>query len=611
MSKRPKKNASNSSETTLRPLPKKAIQTNWDLKKLYYRSEKDPQIEQDVRKAEQAYHAFAKKYRDTNFTSSTKKLLPALHDLEKLAGLEASGKPGQYFYFRHALDAKDTTAEKFATQIGNRLRKASNEILFFEIELGRISKKQQKEFLTDDTLARYHYYLERLFLEAQHDLSEPEERIMRLKSGPAYGMWVTATDKIVSNRHVTYKKEDIPLNEALERLDQLPPKEKPVLWERIMREMERIGEFAENEFTAILNDAKVDDELRGYKKPYSESVLGNEDNIDSVEALLAAVRGKGYALSRKFYKLKAAHHGLAAIPYARKYDSIGATRTIPFTEAVGICRGVFYDLKEDYGRIFDEMLQSGKIDAFPKKGKRGGAFMAASVNLPTQVFLNHTDTFKSLETLAHEMGHAIHSERSKSQPTLYQDHSITTAETASTLFENLVFDAVYKEASEAEQAVLLHDRITRDIATIERQIAFFDTELALHDFVRTHGAITNTELRDIMCTYLRKYLGPGVDVRDEDGYSYVYVSHFRYGFYVYTYSFGILMSTIMADRYKEDPSYIKEIDRFLCAGRSDSVEQIFKMIDIDTDKEETFTDALKSQEADIKRFEKLTRSTGK
>lgn len=610
MSKKPKKNASNSKATAL-PRTLRKIKTKWDLKTLYYKNENDPQIEKDIQKAERVYIKFAKRYRDLSFTKNDTVLLTALRDFEKLAGMPEVGKPGRYFSLRYVLNAKDDVAEKRSQLISNRLKKASNHILFFEIELGKLSQKKQKMLLADPQFTDFHYYLERVFLEAKHTLTEDEEKILRLKSDTSYGMWVAATDKIISNRTVKWKGEELAFNEALESLDQLTSKEKPKLWRTLMDEMQNIGEIAENEFTAVLNDAQIDDELRGYTKPYSATALAYEDTEKSIEALVDAVSTKGFALSRSFYKAKAKYHSKDSIHYAQKYDSIGATKHIPFNQAMEICRGVFYDVHSAYGEIFDAMLTNGQIDVYPQNGKRGGAFMSGAINLPTHVFLNHTDTFKSLETLAHEMGHAIHTERSKSQPVFYQDHSITTAETASTLFENLVFDAVYREATDHDKKVLLHDRITRDIATIQRQIACFNAELEMHQFVREQGAISSIELRDIMTKYLRAYLGKGVEVNNNDGYSYVYWSHLRYGFYVYTYAFGLLMSTIMADHYKEDPGYIQEIDRFLKAGKSDTVANIFASIGIDVTKPETFTRALKNQEADIAAFKKLTTKTSK
>lgn len=609
MSKKPK-NAKKSFSYTLAPdLPKlNGVKTKWELDRLYYKSEKDPQIEKDLTKTETAYLSFAKKWRKRDFTKTASTLLASLSEYEALSAMPESSKAGRYFSLRTALNANDTAAEKQLALLSERMRKLGDEILFFTLTIGKIPKKDQQRFLKDETLAPYHYYLKRVWLGASHDLSEAEEKIINLKGRQSYGMWVDMVEKIISNRTVKFKGKDVPINEGLELLDLLKPAGKKKLWNLIMDEMEQISEVSEHEFNAIISDVRNEEELRGYKKPYSSTALAYEDTEKSIENLVDAVSTEGFRLSKKFYKLKAEYHGVKKLHYTRKYDSIGPDIEIPFSQAVDICRDVFYGVKNEYGAIFDSMLNNGQIDAFPKPGKRGGAFMSSTINHPTHVFLNHLSNFKSLETLAHEMGHAIHSERSKQQRPFYQGHSITTAETASTLFENLLFDAVYDQASEKDKPILMHDRIARDIATIERQIACFNAELEIHNTIKAQGAMTKIELRDTMYKHLGAYLGPAIELNKKDGYSYVYWSHLRYGFYVYTYTFGILMSTIMANNYKADRSYIKEIDRFLTAGQSDDVAGIMRSIGIDTSKEDTFLRALKNQEQDINAFAKMVRT---
>ncbi|MEX0918175.1 MAG: M3 family metallopeptidase [Candidatus Paceibacterota bacterium] len=598
--------------TPTQTLPKLAtIKTEWDLKRLYYKNEKDPKIEADLKTAEKAYTAFAKKWSSVDFTKDATTLKRALTEYEKLSGMPAISRPGRYFSFRSALNARDTVAQKQLTLISKRLRKAGEQTLFFVLTLGKLPKQKQQKFLADPKLAHFRYYLERVFRGAKHHLTEAEEKIISLKGSQAYGRWVDMVDQLIANRAVQWKGTEIHIPHALAMLDELKAPKRKQLWAKIITEMKQLGEVAEHEFNAIITDVRTEDELRKYEKPYSGTALGYEDTEESIERLVEAVSTKGFTQSARFYKIKARYHGTKQLHYTEKYEPIGTAPTIEFPQAVEICRDVFYGVQPRYGELFDTMLTGGQIDVFPKKGKRGGAFMSAETGHPTHVFLNHTSTFSSLETLAHEMGHAIHAERSAQNTPFYDGHSITTAETASTLFENLMFDAVYAQASTKQQMTLLHDRITRDISTIERQIAFFNCELEIHNTIHATGGMTNDELATCMQKHLRSYLGPAVSVTKDDGYSYVYVPHLRFGFYVYTYAFGLLMSTLMADRYKEDNGYAAEIDRFLSLGESDTVANIFKAIDIDTTRKETFLDALENQKADIDTFEKLTKQLKK
>lgn len=576
----------------------------WDLKGLYYKSGKDPQIEADLKLTEKTYENFAKKWSNSDFTN-LKLVKNALTEYENLVSMPEASRPSRYYSFRSCLNVNDTEADRALALISTRLRKASDKILFFTLNLGKLPTATQKVLLADNDLTHFRYFLERIFIGARHDLSEPEERIIRLKARQSSGMWHEAIDKILSNRKIKFKGKEFHLPEAIETLDLLSIKDRKKLWDLITVELKNISEMAEHEMNAIITDARGEDELRGFEKPYSATALSYEHDEKSIENLVKAVSTEGFKLSQKFYKLKAKYHGVKSLHYTEKYRPIGKDLSISFEEAMETCRDVFYGLKPEYGQIFDRMLKAGQIDVFPGKGKRGGAFMSEQTGHPTHVFLNHVANFKSLETLAHEMGHAIHAERSKTQTSLYQGFSTVTAETASTLFENLVFDAIYDQVSEMDKINLLHDRIARNISTIQRQIAFFNTELEMHTSIHEKGSMSGEELARCMQKHLKSYLGSAVDVSADDGYSYVYVGHLRYGFYVYSYSFGILMSTLMSQKYKEDKTYIEKIDKFLSSGSSGTVVDIFKSIDIDTTKENTFTEALKTHEADILQFEKF------
>ena len=458
MSKKISSKTTNFKYHTTSKLPKlKKIQTKWNLTGHYYKSENDPQIEKDAARYEKAVLSFSKKYSNSNFTASALKLLKALQDSEQISAMPEAMKILFYFDYRTITNINDTIANKKLNQYSERFRKLSNETVFFSLAIGNIPKTKQKEYLNDGTLKKYHYDLKCSFEEAEHNLTEAEEKILSLRSNTSRGMWADATEKILSNRTVTYLGNTYAIPEALEVVNNLSWKQKQILWDKILDEMLQISEFAEHELTAVMSHDKVTDELRKYNKPYSSTVLSYENDEKSVEALVEAITDKGFKLSHSFYKLKAKIHGKKTIPYVNKYDPIGSLPRPDFETSVTICRDTFYSLDRNYGKIFDHMLENGHIDVYPKTGKRGGAFMRGTTNLPTYVMLNHVDNFKSLSTMAHEIGHAIHSELSKTQPVLYQDFSITTAETASTLFEQFVSDKIYEQLNDKQKIVFLQN----------------------------------------------------------------------------------------------------------------------------------------------------------
>jgi len=579
--------------------------TEWNLNVLYT-GDNDPQIERDVIAYEKAVVAFEKKYRahTADMLSNPKVLKVALVNLERLAEMPQGSRAGYYFSLRRELNAKDDEAEKRLNVLSDRFTKLGNKLVFFDLTLGKIDQKKQVVLLSDTSLSKYRYHLNELFADAKYHLTEPEEKILSLKSNTSYGLWVSGTEKILNRKTVTMKGKVMPIAEAFERVSELAKNDRNLLWSKAMDVCKSMGEVAENEITAIVLDKKVNDELRGFKKPYSATVRSNENTDASVEALVEAVKSN-YSVAHRFYKLKAKMLKENSLSYADRNASVGKEPEISFNQSTETLQSVFRSVNPEYEHILNTMVKNRQIDAFPKKGKTGGAFCASLTNLPTYVLLNFTPKMRSVMTYAHEMGHAIHAERSKIQPVLYQGHSIAVAETASTLFENLMFDHTLEALSKKERIVALHNRIQDDISTIVRQTAFFEFEREMHETIRKNGAMNHIELATLMQKHLKAYLGPAVRVTLDDGYTFVYVSHFRRFFYVYTYVYGLLISGVIAEQFKANNNYRKEIEGFLTAGNSKSPDDIFKDMGIDVTNPKLFEAGLKKLSTRIDELEKL------
>ena len=601
------KEKKNLSKTHMAKSKKIAMRTEWNLA-LFYSSLKDPQIEKDMRRIEKAYEIFEKKYRNTTrYLHNDTALKNVLDDYEALYRETDGARPIMYVAYRKELQADDHESEARMRVFENRLIKASNRIQFFELVLGSIPKNKQKEFLASKKLTPYHRYLESVFEAAKYMLSEKEEAILSLKSTTSRSMWISGVEASTSARMVQYKKEPIPVNKALNMVSALrTQKERTTLWGGVLDTLEQTSDFAESEINALFTDKKINDELRGFKEPYDATVFGYENNPKTVEDLVSVVT-KGFPVSHRFFSIKKKLLGLQTMHYEDRNVSIGKIKKkFSFTDSVHIVREAYASLHPAYADILDTYLTRGQIDVYPKKGKSGGAFCSSSYANPTMVLLNHVDEPRSLMTIAHEMGHAIHAERAKTQPPLYQGHSTSVAETASTFFEGVLFDYLLREMSPKEKLVLLHDRIQDDIATIQRQIAFFNFELALHRKIRKEGWVPKKDIMHMLNTEMEAYLGRAVTMKERDGLFFVAVGHFRNPFYVYSYAYGQLISKALLREVRKDASYIEKIDQFLSAGNSKKPEQIFADIGI-TVGPKLFADGLLALSEDIDEFERLSR----
>ncbi|MCX6716613.1 MAG: M3 family oligoendopeptidase [Candidatus Taylorbacteria bacterium] len=588
------------------------FKTDWDLSQLY-KSEKDPQIEKDMLDMEKAFDSFALKYKDrTDYQEKADTLFEAISNYESIFKDRALSRPYLYFYYRKDINSKDSEAERRLNLLTERYAKNDNKVLFFNLKISKIKEEKREEFLRSEKLAPYRYFLKCAFDSGKHMLSELEEKILSLKSNPSYSLWIQGLEKQESKLTVEWKKKILPISEAIGIAPDLSMKERHALYDKVMEKLKTISDFAESEINAVIINKKIDDELRGFTKPYSATILGYQNKEKTVLDLVNIVT-KNFRISQKFYKLKAKILKLPSLLYIDRSAPIGKTKKeIPFEEAVKIVRNAFEKVNPIYSETLDSFLQNGQIDVYPKAGKQGGAYCSSSPNSPTFVLLNHTPKFRSVMTLAHEMGHAIHAKlSSENQPTLYKDHTISTAEVASTLFENLVFDEVFSLLTPEEQIVALHNKISDDMATIFRQIACFNFEVDLHTNIRLKGSLQKEEMSKLMNKHMSSYLGPVVKMRESDGYFFVTWSHIRRFFYVYSYAFGGLVSRALYASYKKDKTFEKSIRTFLSAGGSKSPEEIFLDAGIDVTKPEFFELGLRSIEEDIIRLEKMTKKSKK
>lgn len=580
------------------------LKTEWDLKKHFYKSLKDPALIRDIEKGERAIDTFAKKYsKDKRWLKDEKALSKALSEYEALI-IKNSAAPILYANYRKELNSRDKEAEAFLNQLDLRYTKSGNKILFFGLELAKVPAGVQKKFLKAQALKEFNYWLTKLFETAKHDLSEVEEKTLSLLGDVSFGRWIQLVENILNTRTVVFEGKTIPLNEAMEKIKTLPKTQRRTLHRAVMQKLKDISEVAEGELNAIITRKKITDELRKFEAPYDATILGYENDRKSVLALVETIT-KHFYIPQRFYKIKAKLLKEKTLTYADRGVGVGKIKKkIPFVEAVKIVRETFVKIHPRYAEIFDRLLQNGQVDVYPKAGKSGGAYCSHTVTTPTFVLLNHIDDAHALLTLAHEMGHAIHSERSRKLRPMYQGYSIVTAETASTFFERAAFNALVAKLSEKERVIALHDRLQDDIATVFRQIAVFNFEVDLHTEVRKRGLLPKEEIAALMNKHMSSYLGPAVKLVPEDGYFFVAWSHIRRFFYVYSYAYGLLVSRALWEKIGENPKFVEKVDEFLCAGGSASPEDIFGKLGLNLYKQDVFLAGLRSLERDLKSLEK-------
>lgn len=554
--------------------------TSWDLSKLFL-SLDDPQINSLQEQNKKTISQFVTNWKDrTDYLSDPRVLSQALAEYEKFDRQFGTYDRIGYFYsLSQSLDSSDATLKAAIGKLHDLVVKAHNDLEFFFHRISKIDPQKHQTFLTHPDLSQYKHFLFKLFEESKHVLSEPEEKILTLTSKSSFSSWVKMTDEFID--------ASIEKGKTLEQwLSQIQHKEQKVRDEAnkaINKILKTHVKVAEHEINAILHTKKVSDELRQFSRPDQSRHLS--DDVDSivVDTLIKSV-SDNFSVSHEWYQLRASLMGRKTINYQDRLASLDAQdQKFQFQKASELVSKVFHDLDTQFGNIFDQYLQSGQIDVFPKLNKSGGAFCAhLGLDHPTYILLNHTDTLRDCLTLAHEAGHGINNELMKEKCNSYDFGTpVSTAEVASTFCEDFVLDKLATNATPRQALDILIHKIDDDISSIFRQVALYRFEQELHSSFREQGFLSHQTIGELFIKHMSAYTGPAVKYQEGHQNWWVYWSHIRSFFYVYSYASGLLISKSLQTSVRADKKFIFKVKEFLSAGTSDSPKNIFARLGVD------------------------------
>ncbi len=585
----------------------------WDLNSLY-NSLKDPKILKDLTEMQHAVEVFKASWKE-KFTISNLNNLTlieirnALVDYENFCAKFAPSKASVFASLYLETHQNDDDAKKLSKQVEEITLKVINELVFFTLGLAKLPVELQKQILETEEFEKWHHLLEKFFEEGKHTLSEAEERLLQLKSPTSSSNWIQLTEELLNKEKVetileSGKKEVVTLNTLLSLINSQNKEVRLEASKHINSIFEKFADVAVAEINSILQDKKIDDELRHYDRPDFVKFLEDDMEASVVDSLIKTVTDN-FDIAHKYYEKKAKLMQLEKLDYYEKNVPIGNIdeKEFDFATSCEIVKTTFSNLDPEFANIFQSFLDEKRIDVYPKVGKGGGAFCTyPSPNLPIWVMLNHTNKFQDVTTIAHEMGHAING---KFMQDNYKDNilnyggSLATAEVSSTFFEDFVVEELEKRMGDESLNCLpdkegCHEvtgrlnnqlsfkmfRLNDDVSTIFRQVACYNFEKELHAEFRARNYLGKDEIGEIFKRNMKAYLGNAVDL---DGYEnwWVYWSHIRRFFYVYSYASGLLISKILQNKVRTNKQNINLIKIFLASGSDKSPRQIFEELGID------------------------------
>ena len=561
----------------------------WNLAPLFANDD-DPRMKKARKIVEQKSYAFINAWKDrTDYLRNPvilRKALDAYEEWKRYYGTE--GDEGYYFWLRTSQDQNNPSLKAKFNLIEQFSRKIQNDIQFFPLRIAKVSERVQQMFVRHPALEKYRHYLERLFAESKYLLSEPEERIINLKSSTAYANWVKMTSSFLAKEERMVISESGRMNkksfsEVASLMNSRQKKVRDSAAAAFNDVLKKHVDVAEAEINSVLANKQVDDELRGLPRPDSARHISDDIETDIVDTLIETVAGR-FDISRRYYALKARLLGVRKLAYHERNVEYGTISSrFGYQNSLKLIRKVFGNLDQTFAEILDRFIQNGQFDVYPRKGKAGGAFCAHNlITQPTYILLNHTNRLNDVLTLAHELGHAMNNELIKEkQHSLYFGTPISTAEVASTFMEDFVLQEIRKNADDDMRLSIMMMRMNDEVSTIFRQVACYQFERELHEQFRRKGYLSKHDIGLLFQQHMRSYMGKSVEQSPGSENWWVYWGHIRSFFYVYSYASGLLISKSLQNSVKQDPSFIGKVKEFLAAGLSESPRNIFRRLGID------------------------------
>lgn len=283
-------------------------------------------------------------------------------------------------------------------------------------------------------------------------------------------------------------------------------------------------------------------------------------------------------------------------------------KEIPFEEAKEIVKEGLAILGEDYVELLEQGFSQRWIDIYENKGKRGGAYSWGAYGTHPYVLLNYQGNLNHVFTLAHEMGHALHSYYSDhAQPYTYAGYFIFVAEVASTCNEALLIHHMLKNAQDdKEKAYLLNYFLDQFKGTVYRQAMFAEFEMLAHEKAEKGEGITAQLLEDIYYELNKKYFGDGMVSDPEIAMEWARIPHFYTPFYVYQYATGFSAAIAISNKIiNGEPGIVEAYKKFLSGGSSMDCIDLLKICGVDMTSTEPVENALQVFEERLAEFKEI------
>lgn len=427
---------------------------------------------------------------------------------------------------------------------------------------------------------------------AKHTLTENEENILTEKTATGESVLVglrelLETEFVYTLKLPGKKPQEFKTRGEIAKFFHNPnPKARQAAYEAVFEKYkENLDKFFII-YQAVVKNWGNTSKLRAYKSPIAMRNHRNHITDKPIEVLLD-VCSKNRKIFQNYFLFKAKELKMRQITRFDLYAPIVKPQNhvahMPFSDAVKLVLETFEEFSPQFAKHAKRIINSMHIDSHPRPFKRGGAFCATvSPSIAPYILLNYAGSPRDISTLAHELGHGVHSLYASEHSISSQHANLPLAETASTLGEMILFEKLLKRCkSRREKKALLSEKLADTYATVIRQNYFVKFEIEAHKAI-SYG-VTAEALSNIYLKNLKEQFGASVKIDPIFRYEWAGIPHIvNSPFYCYAYNFGELLSLALFKRYKDEGlSFVPKIEKILAYGGSEDPDKILKEVGID------------------------------
>ena len=472
-----------------------------------------------------------------------------------------------------------------------------------------------KKYLDEEKIDDFKHTILDILRYKKHSLTKEEEKVVSAYSKVLDSSSETADYLMDTDMRFGYLKDEN--NEEIELTTSnystlLLSKDRRVRRVAFLNYHKVYGDF-KNTLTSTLAAScealTVSSKLRHFNSSLETSLFGDfiptklYDNLIKVVHDNLPLLYKYFEEKRKLLDLSEFHLYDGYVSTVKSID-----KKYSFAEAKDLVTASLSILGSEYSKALERAFSEGYIDKYPNLNKRSGAYSAGCYDTKPFVLLNYTETYNDVSTLAHELGHSMHTYFSNKYNSFEESgYPIFLAEIASTVNE-LLF-SYYMESvatTKDEKIAILNERLDTFKGTVYRQTMFAEFEKYIHDLTDKGEILTSDNICNYYYDLNKLYFGPKVVIDEEVKYECLRIPHFYTPFYVYKYATGLsIASYIVKNILKKTPNFKEKYIEFLKSGGRDYPLEVLKIIDVDLTKEDVFKEAFGMFEETLENFIKL------